>query len=256
MMNILNKISFHYTYVIMAIGLILTGYFVNLIIFTSLIAIHELGHIIISCLFKYKIDKIIFYPYGGLTKLDMPVNTNINKDLLVSISGIIFQEVFFVFIFFLFRNGLIREYTYNLFVIYNKNILLFNILPIIPLDGSKIVNLLLSKMVNFNLANILTIVISFFSLILILVLNIFENNYTTIMIIGILLQNIIVYYNKLSFIYYRFILERYLYDIKYKKTKIINNKNKMYKNRNHIFKINDCLISEKDYLCYFFRKKG
>ena len=48
MKNILNKIEFHYTYIIMAFGLVITGHFVNLIIFTSLIIIHEMGHIIIS----------------------------------------------------------------------------------------------------------------------------------------------------------------------------------------------------------------
>ena len=44
MKNILNKIEFHYTYIIMAFGLVITGHFVNLIIFTSLIIIHEMGH--------------------------------------------------------------------------------------------------------------------------------------------------------------------------------------------------------------------
>ena len=52
MKNILNKIEFHYTYIIMAFGLVITGHFVNLIIFTSLIIIHEMGHIIISKIWK------------------------------------------------------------------------------------------------------------------------------------------------------------------------------------------------------------
>lgn len=256
MTDIFSKMHFHYTYIIMAFGLIITGYFANLIVFTSLILIHELGHITMSYLFKYKIKKIIFYPYGGLTKLDTFINTDINKDLIVGISGILFQELYFIIIFIMFEKGIIREYIYNLFVNYNKSILLFNILPIIPLDGSKIVNLLLSKIFNFNLANIITIIISFLSLILILIFKVFENNYTIIMIIGILLQNIYTYYNKLSFIYNRFLLERYLYDFKYKQIKIISDKNKMYKNKKHIFNVNNYLINEKDYLTLFFRKNS
>ena len=38
----------------MAFGLVITGHFVNLIIFTSLIIIHEIGHIIISKILSYK----------------------------------------------------------------------------------------------------------------------------------------------------------------------------------------------------------
>ena len=105
MKNILTKIEFHYTYIIMALGLVLTGHFINLIVFTSLIIIHELGHYITSIIFKYKVDKIIIYPYGGVTKLNTIINTNITKDLLVAVSGIIFQTLYFIIIFFLYKNN-------------------------------------------------------------------------------------------------------------------------------------------------------
>ena len=100
MKNILNKIEFHYTYIIMAFGLVITGHFVNLIIFTSLIIIHEMGHIIISKILSYKIDKVIIYPYGGFVKLNTRINTKIENDLLVAISGIIMQSIYFGIIFF------------------------------------------------------------------------------------------------------------------------------------------------------------
>ena len=119
----------------MALGLVLTGHFSNLIIFTSLILIHELGHVITSMLFKYKIKKITIYPYGGITKLDTLINTNIEKDLFVSISGIIMQSIYFYILFLLYNNGIIREYIYHLFFLglyflnqteytyYNRNLL-------------------------------------------------------------------------------------------------------------------------------------
>ena len=143
MKNILTKIEFHYTYIIMALGLVLTGHFINLIVFTSLIIIHELGHYITSIIFKYKVDKIIIYPYGGVTKLNTIINTNITKDLVVAVSGIIFQTLYFIIIFFLYKNNIIREYTYNLFLLYHKSMLVFNLLPILPLDGGKIFLLLI-----------------------------------------------------------------------------------------------------------------
>ena len=63
------------------------------------------------------------------------------------------------------------------------------------------------------------------------------------------------YYKNIEYLYNRFILERYLYNIRYKKIKIINDKNKMYKNKSHLFKINNIIIKEKEYLKYFFDKK-
>ena len=45
------------------------------------------------------------------------------------------------------------------------------------------------------------------------------------------MKKIYQFYNKMSFVYNRFILERYLYNIEYKKKKIINNQYKMCKNK-------------------------
>ena len=62
-------IYFHPTYLLMALGFILTGYYQNLIALTSLIIVHELGHYLTAKLLKFNVSQIIIYPYGGLTKI-------------------------------------------------------------------------------------------------------------------------------------------------------------------------------------------
>ena len=109
MKTILNKIKFHYTFIIVAIGFILTGYFSNIIIFTSIIIIHELGHYLVGIYYNYKVDKITIYPYGGITKFTTLINTSINKDLMISISGLIMQSIYYIIITILYTNGYIRE---------------------------------------------------------------------------------------------------------------------------------------------------
>ena len=52
------KIEFHYTYIIVALGFILTGYFSNLLVFTSIIIIHELGHFLVAKINKLNVEKI------------------------------------------------------------------------------------------------------------------------------------------------------------------------------------------------------
>lgn len=239
----------------MALGLVLTGHFSNLFVFTSLIIVHELGHVIVASILKYKVNKIIIFPFGGIVKLDTIVNTDIYKDLLISISGIIMQIIYFFIIYILYDKGIIREYIYNLFVLYNSSMLIFNLLPIIPLDGFKIINLLLSKIVNFNLANKLSVVISLISIVFFLSSGIFERNYSIVLMLGVLMQNIYKFYNDISFLYSKFLIERYLYNIKYRGTKIIFDVDKMYKNKSHFFILDGNLIGEKSYLCKFFQKK-
>ena len=90
------KFEFHYTYIIIAISFIITGYFSNLLIFTSIIIIHELGHYTIAKIIGLNPTKIIIYPFGGITKTVHPINTPIIKELVVSVSGIIFQLLLFL----------------------------------------------------------------------------------------------------------------------------------------------------------------
>lgn len=247
------KLKFDYTYLIVALGLVLTGHFLNLMVFTSLIIIHEFGHFIVAKSLKYEIDEIIIYPYGGLTKFNMPVNTNINKDLLVTISGIILQSLYFYIIYLLFNAGVIRDYTYNLFCIYHRSMILFNILPIIPLDGSKFACLILCKFISFNVSNYLTVIISFLTIIFLLITNLYQNNYSFLMTISILLINIYKFYSDMKLIYNKFLLERYLYDFDYKEGKVLLTKENMLKNKKHFFYINNKLCHEKEYLEKYFK---
>ena len=249
------KIEFHYTYILIALGFILTGYFHNLIVFTSIIIIHELGHYTLAIICKMNVEKIIIYPYGGIVKMNNLINTSINKDLLVAISGIIFQTFYYLIIILLYNKGIVREYIFNLFKIYNTNIIIFNLLPIHPLDGSKILNLILSKFLPFNITNKLNIIISIITLIIVICINYYNFNYTTILIIGIILDNLIKYHQQLKYIFNKFLLERYLYNITYPKTKKINKINHMYKEKYHILKENNTYITEKQALSHKFKRK-
>lgn len=248
MKNILNKIEFHYTYIIIAISFILTGYFPNLIIFTSIIIIHELGHYTLAKINNLNPQKIIIYPYGGLTKLDHLINTKISKELITALSGILFQIIYYLIITILCKNNILREYIYNIFTTYHYSILLFNILPIHPLDGSKILNLLLSKIIPYKLAYKLNILISIITIIILFKINYYKFNYTTILIITIIIDNIIKYYKNINYNFNKFILERYLYKIVPNKTKKINKIDNMYKEKYHIIKQNNKYLTEKQVL--------
>ena len=249
------KIEFHYTYILIALGFVLTGYFPNLIIFTSIIIIHELGHYIVAKFNKLNVEKITIYPYGGLVKMNNLINTSINKELFVAISGILFQIVYYLLITYLYKTGLIRDYIFNLFTMYNRSILVFNILPIHPLDGAKVLNLLLSKILPFNIANKINLIISVITLVTIILINYLEFNYTTFLILGIIIDNIIKNYQQLKYVFNKFLLERHIYNITYQKRKKINKISHMYKEKYHTIKENNTYITEKQALSHKFKGK-
>lgn len=246
--------TFHYSYIIMAFGYVISGYYINLIAITSLLLIHELGHYTAAKLLKFKVLKIVIYPFGGITKINDLINKDINEEILVATSGVIFQFIFYLIIVYLNHINIIRDYTLNIYTLYNNQIIFFNLMPIYPLDGSKIINLLLSKFFNYNLSNKLTIMISLIGMFLFILTSSYNHNYSYIMVLSVLIIYNYKFIKQLKYIYNKFLLERYLYNISYPKIKIINNGNKMYKNNSHIIKVNNNYITEKKYLSKYYFK--
>lgn len=242
------KIKIHYTYIVIALSFMLCGYFANLLVFTSIILMHDLGHIIMANLMGIKIGKILIYPYGGVLELDIKVNTRIGKELLVAIGGFLGQTVFYIGIVCCFEMGIIREYIFELFRNYYKSILLFNMLPIYPLDGSKIVRLLLDYWLPYNFVNKLVIIISLVVGLIVVCANIYQFNYTFLMIGMVIIDNLRKYYWNLDYYFNLFLLERYLYKYSFKKRKIVRNVRGMQKDKYHFFSNSDGYEAEKQFL--------
>ena len=251
-MNLLNmktiKIDFLTIYFLLL--LFLCGYLkVGLIIF-FIVIFHELGHILFIKLFNYKIVSINIYPFGGITKINKDINTPVNKELIIAAAGVIFQLLLFIIIIIL----PISNYNKSLFYKYNLSILIFNLLPIIPLDGSIILNSLLNKIFSYKLSYYIYLIISFITLILYILTNYWLslNNY---LIVGLFLIKTYYAWKNYKYLYNKFLLERYLnkYEFKYISTKegtldILKLDTYQY------FKHNNKIISEKEKLKERFNK--
>ncbi|MCI6002367.1 MAG: hypothetical protein MRZ37_04430 [Tenericutes bacterium] len=255
MKNILNKIEFHYSYLLIALSFILTGYFKVLLILTSIILFHEFGHTSIMLLFKNKIEKIIIYPFGGIIKTNTLENEKLTKSFLISIFGFIFQVLYYLLIIFLYKNNMIKESTFDIYKMYNINMFIFNILPIIPLDGSKILNIFLNKFFCYKKSCYLSVYISLITLIIIL-LNLNRFNYSYIILITLLLKNIYLYYKNIGYYFNKFLLERYLYKLKYNKLLLVNNEDYFKKEYTHIIENKGKLIKESTFLSNLFDKNS
>jgi stage IV sporulation protein FB len=249
MKNILAKIKINnVTYFIFFIYLI-TGHIKNIIIIFSIVLFHELGHVFFIKINHYNIDKIEILPIGGITKTNKLINSPINKDILIYSGGIIFQIILFLIFNIFFKINLITKYTYDLFKYYNLSILIFNLLPIRPLDGGEILCLIIEKYFPFKKANQITIYLSIIFLLLFLLVNI-KFNLNNYIIISFILLKIIELIKRSKIIYNKFLLERYIYNLPYFKIKNERSKNLelLKKETFHYFKDNNKYISEKKLL--------
>lgn len=208
-----------------------------------LIIIHELGHIFVACLFKWNIEKIIILPFGGLTKFNVVINKPLIQEFLISIAGICVQMIFYM---------IIKSYVdYKYFTIINYFIIIFNLLPIYPLDGSKILNVILNKITNYKNSLLLTVIISYI-FIIVLSLMFFKLNKIIALVLIFLMLEVNKLYKERKQLFNKFLLERHLNELKFNKEKIIHNVNQMKKDYRHLFYIDNKYLTEKYYLNKYY----
>ena len=227
---------------------VLSASFIQVIIIFSLIIVHELGHLLMAKLLKIEIDKIYIYPLGGITKLNMNLNTNSLQESLVLLAGPILQLVFYAI-----YQLILPEYQ-SLIEFYNYQILFFNLLPIYPLDGGKILNIIVSSKVPYKLSLRYSIFISYILLIVIILNNIHNLKLNLLIMIFLLLYKLFREGSNIKTLYNKFLLERYLHNYKFKDTVIINDINCFHRNKSHIIKEKGKYWREKDFLNKKYQK--
>ena len=196
--------------------------------------------------FKIEVKEIYIYPLGGISKFNIDLNINPVKEFIILIMGPIFQMLAYYILL------IILPSNKEIITIYNYSILGFNLLPIYPLDGGKIIKLLLDSFISYKRSLKITIYISYIVLLIIIL----KSNITINLIImsSLLILIITKEYKKVNYYYQKFILERYLNNYKFKKSKIINDGNNFYRNRKHLIKNNDKYYLEREYLEKLYKK--
>lgn len=125
-----------------------TDIIVQIFIVIFLISMHEVGHIVATMFFKQKIQGIKITPLGFFLKIkDFEKLSTIRKTLILLAGPLVNISISVFF------------YTYNyIFTFFwqaSLAIAIFNLLPIYPLDGGRIICAVLSKKIGTINANIL-----------------------------------------------------------------------------------------------------
>lgn len=227
-----NIFKIHLFYYVAAFISFFTGHFKGFLDFSLIIIVHEFGHILMALIYGWKIERVLLLPFGALTVFNEDINRPLKEEFLILIMGPIFQIIFNVF-------------HYNS---YSNLILLFNLLPIYPLDGSKLLNVILNKFISFKKSHLITVYISFLCILCLIVK--WQFNLVFLLIIGFILKKAIYEYQNHENIFNRFLLERYMKDFKFRKIKKIHSLDvqKMHRDYRHLFYDGKKYVTERDRL--------
>ncbi|MFA2820377.1 stage IV sporulation intramembrane metalloprotease SpoIVFB [Bacillus wiedmannii] len=236
--EVLTKISVHPLFwVIIVIG-IFTARFKELLLLFCIVLIHELGHAFAAAHYNWRIKKIQLLPFGGVAELEEHGNKSLKEELVVVIAGPIQHIWMMVVGYIVFEAGWLGADLYYFFIWNNIIILAFNLLPIWPLDGGKVLFNVLSYRFPYLQAHEKMVKLScvFFSVILVWQLLWNSNNIMMWVLLIFLAVSLYQEWKQRQYAFMRFLLERY------------------YGNKRGIEKIAPIEVQSEDHLYKIFTK--
>lgn len=227
----------------------LAGYFEYTFLTIIIIIVHEMGHFLTGYFLKLKVKEISLFMFGGVTIFDEDLNLNIFKELLVVVMGPVVQMLFYMIVYYLYTKGFVSVNTMKKVSTINLILLEFNLLPILPLDGAKILNNILDLILSYDLAHKVSLAVSFLALPLVFL---FDNKLIIILVVISLLVRLFEEINWHKFRINKLLLERKLKGIKFKKVREFESLTKVKRNVTYYRFING--IKTYDYQYNFSTK--
>ncbi|MBS4194820.1 site-2 protease family protein [Lederbergia citri] len=208
---LLKGIQIHPLFWIVAGIAIITGHFWQLLFLFMIVFTHEIGHAAAAAHFGWKIKRILILPFGGVCEVDEHGNRQINEDLVVILAGPLQHLIIAALIPVLVMLSFLPTDFAKQISLYNIMILLFNLIPVWPLDGGKLVQLFLSTRHPYIKACRLSLMSSFIVLLFLhaILLLFYPFNINVWIILLYLDITLWTDWKQQGYVFMRFLLERH-----------------------------------------------
>jgi stage IV sporulation protein FB len=144
------KLRLHPTFWLLLIISVWTGHFLEIITLCVLVFIHELGHVAAAWSYGWRIESVELLPIGGVAKTDEWGTVPAREEIVVALAGP-FQHIWMIlFSLLAYRMGWWSEAWTTYFIEANLFIALFNLVPIYPLDGGRVLQAVLSYVLPYR----------------------------------------------------------------------------------------------------------
>ncbi|BBI32539.1 M50 family metallopeptidase [Cohnella abietis] len=144
------QFRFHPLFVLVMIASIATGRFAELVTLFAIVLWHELGHLAAALRFGWTVKEIKLLPFGGVLEVEEAGTLPAMEEIWVAIAGPAQNVILAVIGYLLGQAGWIDQGWAGDFVRANVLIGLFNLLPVLPLDGGRMLQAWISIQVPYH----------------------------------------------------------------------------------------------------------
>ncbi|MGI6190111.1 MAG: peptidase M50 [Clostridiales bacterium] len=141
---------------LMMVVAVLIGEGAKLAVFFVIIFVHETAHVIMARFLDLSVKEIELLPFGGAVRIETLFELSPRHEALVAAAGPL-SNIALIMGYLTFRNlNLLNLENHDLFVQANLAIAGFNLLPVLPLDGGRILRAALSREMGIKKATRIT----------------------------------------------------------------------------------------------------
>jgi Zn-dependent protease len=154
-------IELDWTFVLLLLIVLFFGYFTIVVILFLMVLLHELGHSLTSRHYKIKVKKIVLFPLGGASIIDLD-DADPDTSLRIALAGPLVSTALalvFGLMYLYLPSGALGSALEVLFLL-NGLLAVSNFLPAFPLDGGRILKSYLEKRNNQLVATERTVKVS------------------------------------------------------------------------------------------------
>ncbi len=248
--NILHKIKIHPLTIFYGTFFLLMGDFLSFFFLGVLLLIHEIGHFLTAGILGCPLDKIYFYPFGGISKFQMDMNQSMKEEFLIIVMGPIFQ----ILCYFMLLQIPFTKLHLDILTNIHYRLLFFNLLPIYPLDGGRLLLLFIQNYFSFYHSFQIIFFLSSCFITFFWFFFLSTKSLQYLFIFLLLLVTLFREIQKFPYYYEKFLLERFLKKYHFKKGKIVCSLKQFHRNKVHFVYQNGKYYEESEFLQKKFKK--
>lgn len=143
------QLSLHPLFVLVMLLSVITGQFLELLTLFMIVFIHEMGHVCAALLNGVTVKSVQLLPFGGVAVIEDHGRLNAGREIAIALAGPLQNGIMILIALLLQQFGGGSSAFLAYFIQANAIIALFNLLPVLPLDGGKIVQAALSTLVPY-----------------------------------------------------------------------------------------------------------
>lgn len=189
---------------------VVTGHFLEVITLFVIVLIHEMGHVAMARELGWTVTEVQLLPFGGVATMEDSYATDPLDEIVVALAGPFLNVVMMAISYLFWYGNVWSEEWARFFLVSNATIALFNLLPIWPLDGGRILQAMLCWVLPYRSAAILSMTGSTLLAGILVGFSCLDVK-VNVLVIGIYLLTVnIQSFMRFPYHFFRFLMEKYV----------------------------------------------